>query len=273
VKNTSATHRARGLYERLVARRWLRACDRVGARPVLRARPLVVNEGELSLGDDFELSSSPVRSHLFVAGGGRLRIGHRVRIGTGAAISCQRSIDVEDDVTIGGFSSILDSDFHVAEDRSVAAEGRPIQIGRGARIGHRVIVLPGSSIGAGAQVRAGSVVSGEVPAYTVVGGNPARAHPASPVAIHGLRRPIDVVPGLVMRVLGLSGLPDLDSGPAQIAEWDSLGALRLILALEESFSITLPEDDLRAAQSIRELVGRVEAAQRRQASPDASTTA
>jgi phosphonate metabolism protein (transferase hexapeptide repeat family) len=49
-----------------------------------------------------------------------------------------------------------------------------VHIGHDAWIGHGAIVLPGRTIGIGAVVAAGSVVTKDVPAYTIVGGNPAR---------------------------------------------------------------------------------------------------
>ena len=42
-------------------------------------------------------------------------------------------------------------------------------------IGHGAIVLPGRSVGTGAVVAASAVVTKDVPAYTIVAGNPARA--------------------------------------------------------------------------------------------------
>lgn len=50
---------------------------------------------------------------------------------------------------------------------------KPVSIGENVWIGSRVIVLPGVTIGEGAVVGAGSVVAKNVPAYAVVGGNPA----------------------------------------------------------------------------------------------------
>ena len=41
-------------------------------------------------------------------------------------------------------------------------------------IGHGAIILPGRSIGTGAVVAAGAIVTKDVPAYTIVAGNPAR---------------------------------------------------------------------------------------------------
>ena len=47
-------------------------------------------------------------------------------------------------------------------------------IGSNVRIGAHAILLPGSKIGDGASVGAGSVVTSEVPADTIFAGNPAK---------------------------------------------------------------------------------------------------
>jgi phosphonate metabolism protein (transferase hexapeptide repeat family) len=49
-----------------------------------------------------------------------------------------------------------------------------VTIGHDVWIGHGAIVLPDRSIGTGAVVAAGAVVTKDVPDYTIVGGNPAR---------------------------------------------------------------------------------------------------
>src|SRR5258708_5092161 len=49
-----------------------------------------------------------------------------------------------------------------------------VRIGHDVWIGHGAIVLPGRSIGTGAVVAAGAIVTKDVPAYTIVAGNPAR---------------------------------------------------------------------------------------------------
>lgn len=51
---------------------------------------------------------------------------------------------------------------------------RPITIGDDVWIGSRVIILGGVNVGNGAVIGAGSVVTHDVPPYSVVGGNPAR---------------------------------------------------------------------------------------------------
>ena len=49
-----------------------------------------------------------------------------------------------------------------------------VNIGHDVWIGHGAIILPGRNVGTGAVVAAGSVVTKDVPAYTIVAGNPAR---------------------------------------------------------------------------------------------------
>ena len=52
--------------------------------------------------------------------------------------------------------------------------GHHVRIGHDVWIGHGAIVLPGRSVGTGAVVAAGAIVTKDVPAYTIVAGNPAR---------------------------------------------------------------------------------------------------
>ena len=49
-----------------------------------------------------------------------------------------------------------------------------VHIGHDVWIGHGAIVLPGRRIGNGAVIAAGAIVTKDVPAYTIIAGNPAR---------------------------------------------------------------------------------------------------
>ena len=49
-----------------------------------------------------------------------------------------------------------------------------VHIGHDVWIGHGAVILPGRSVGTGAVVAAGAIVTKDVPAYTIVAGNPAR---------------------------------------------------------------------------------------------------
>nr|WP_285858002.1 CatB-related O-acetyltransferase [Neobacillus cucumis] len=51
---------------------------------------------------------------------------------------------------------------------------KKVTIGNDVWIGRRVIILPGRTIGDGAVIGAGAVVTKDVPPYAIVGGNPAK---------------------------------------------------------------------------------------------------
>ena len=51
---------------------------------------------------------------------------------------------------------------------------KPVRIGDKAWLGLRVIILKGVEIGEGAVVAAGSVVTKDVPSWTIAAGNPAK---------------------------------------------------------------------------------------------------
>jgi acetyltransferase-like isoleucine patch superfamily enzyme len=106
----------------------------------------------IEIGDDVGISGSSITAI------NRIRIGHRVLIGSGALI--------------------VDNDGHplAAEGRRYATDAvsRPIEIDDDVFIGARAIVLKGVHIHRGAIVGAGAVVTHDVPEYTIVAGNPAR---------------------------------------------------------------------------------------------------
>jgi acetyltransferase-like isoleucine patch superfamily enzyme/acyl carrier protein len=218
----------------------------------------VRNHGELVIGSDVIIASEPASTHLVVSNGAFLRIADRVQIGQGGAIACLDNITMDDDVLIGSFVAIMDSDFHVAGDSSAAPTTRPVTIGRGVRIGHRAIVLPGSHIGDGAVVGAGSVVSGSIPPGAHVFGNP-----ASPLRRNGPGTVQVDVRELLARTFFLPALPEPDDGPHNIAGWDSLGALELLMSIESEFNVAIDERELGGVNTVADLdrlVARLQAA-------------
>ncbi|MEI9935876.1 MAG: acyltransferase [Pseudomonadota bacterium] len=80
-------------------------------------------------------------------------------------------------VRIGHDVSLLTVDHRVGPEAMRSGERKfgAIEIGDGAWLASRVVVLPGIRIGAGAIVAAGSVVTRDVPANTLAVGVPARA--------------------------------------------------------------------------------------------------
>ena len=81
-------------------------------------------------------------------------------------------ITLEDGVMLGPNVSLLTVN-HDFEDLQVII-CHPITIKRDAWIGANSVILPGITVGAGAVVGSGSVVTHDVPPNTVIAGNPAR---------------------------------------------------------------------------------------------------
>lgn len=102
----------------------------------------------------------------------RLEIGDRTAIGDRTEIHCGGDVRIGSGCLIAWDVVIMDRDYHRLDGADEV--GRPVRIGDRVWIGCRAIVLSGVEIGAGAVVAAGSVVTADVPAGTLVGGNPAR---------------------------------------------------------------------------------------------------
>lgn len=113
-------------------------------------------------------------------GGARLEIGTdaTIKIGTGTYINRNTLIVAEDCVTIGENCRIswdviiMDSDLHPLNSKTVI--NKPVILENNAWIGCRCIILKGVTIGKGAVVAAGSVVTKDIPPYTIYGGSPAK---------------------------------------------------------------------------------------------------
>jgi len=123
---------------------------------------VLVREGN-QIGDDVSVGTGSVVEH-------HVRIGHRVRLHTGVFVP--EHCVLEDDCWIGPRVVLTNAPFPRCPD--VAACMRGVRVGRRAKLGANVTVLPGVTIGEGALVGAGAVVTRDVPPRAVVAGNPAR---------------------------------------------------------------------------------------------------
>lgn len=94
-------------------------------------------------------------------------------VNCGARIHCFKNIRIGNHVFIGEDVLIRDSDGHeiVGSERPIAM---PIVVGDHVWIGANVTLLKGVSIGEGAVVAAGAVVTKNVPAHALVAGVPAK---------------------------------------------------------------------------------------------------
>jgi maltose O-acetyltransferase len=83
------------------------------------------------------------------------------------------AIRTGDDVSIGPEAAILTLG-HDPQSPIFADRGGEVTIGDHVWIGYRALILPGVSIGTGAVVAAGAVVTRDVEPFTIVAGSPAR---------------------------------------------------------------------------------------------------
>lgn len=106
--------------------------------------------------------------------GRNLRFGERVFLNSGCRFQDQGGIDIGDDALIGHNAVITTLNHDLDPARRADMHPAPVRIGRRAWLGANVTVLPGVTIGDGAIVGAGSVVTKDVAPRTVVVGVPAR---------------------------------------------------------------------------------------------------
>ena len=124
------------------------------------------------------------------------RMGKNVNIENGAFFSSGREIEIGDNSGLGldcrvtgplkignnvmiGPDVMIFTQNHGTERldipmRMQTGAKKPVSIGDDVWIAARVIILPGITIGNGAILAAGAVVTKDVPEYAVVGGNPAK---------------------------------------------------------------------------------------------------
>lgn len=105
--------------------------------------------------------------------------GARVSIGAGSVINSECLLYTTGGLDIGRQVSIssgvwLLTGSHVIDHPGFPAEFHPIVIGDYVWIGSRATIQPGVTIGEGAVVMAGAIVTRDVPPYAIVGGVPAR---------------------------------------------------------------------------------------------------
>jgi tetrahydrodipicolinate N-succinyltransferase len=106
---------------------------------------------------------------------GNLVIGEDCAIDADCSFDLEEKITIGNSVTIGPGVMILTSTHELdkREHRAGPVQRSPVNIGAGAWLGARSIILPGVTIGAGAIVNPGAVVNKDVAPHTRVGGMPA----------------------------------------------------------------------------------------------------
>lgn len=143
-----------------------------------------------SIGFRIGRGASLDKTVLDVGPNGQVSVGEFAFVSS-ARIICDSEVEIGDYALIGWNVVIMDnyrvpidvlmrrhelerSSLHPQRCLEDAGEPRPVQIGRNVWIGFEACILPGVIIGEGAVVGARSVVTENVPPFTVIAGNPAR---------------------------------------------------------------------------------------------------
>ena len=100
-------------------------------------------------------------------------LGNGVSIGPKVLLDGRKGLTIEEGAVIG-YGAIIWTLNHDYNDTHFCGKGAPVTIGRRAWICSNSIILPGITIGEGAVVASGAVVTHDVEPYTIVGGVPAK---------------------------------------------------------------------------------------------------
>ena len=134
--------------------------------------PVLVTAGSITCGRLY-LRCKTIPIEVGAAKHGTLVLGERVFINTGATVVANHSIEIGDDCLIGDLAAIFDSDHHPMEP-SRPTRIAPVRLGANVWVGRSATILPGVTIGDHSIIAAGSIVTGDVPARTLMAGSPAR---------------------------------------------------------------------------------------------------
>lgn len=118
----------------------------------------------VDIGEDCILSKDVYIDHA-------VRIGHRCKIQNG--VSIYNGVEIGDEVFVGPNASFTND--RIPRAFNTEWKVTPTRVCNGASLGANSTIVCGINIGEYAMVAAGSVVTRDVPPYTLVMGNPARA--------------------------------------------------------------------------------------------------
>ena len=115
---------------------------------------------------------------VWIAPGRGLLLGDDVDLALGVLVSTGGGVEIGDRTLIGYRAQIISTNHHIPKQHGrifgAGHDKAKVTIGPDVWIGGNSLVMPGVTIGEGAVVAGGSVVTKDVPAFSIVGGVPAR---------------------------------------------------------------------------------------------------
>lgn len=173
----------KAVYMHTIHARYYIRFSKIGRKCFIGRRARINQCKYISMGDQCRIGND-CRISVYEEFGGEVNtpeliFGNRVYMGDHISILCADKILIKDDVLMASYIMIA-SENHGMDVEGEIGYGKqklitqPVTIENGVWIGEKAIILPGVTIGEKAIVAAGAVVTKDVPAYTVVAGNPAR---------------------------------------------------------------------------------------------------
>jgi acetyltransferase-like isoleucine patch superfamily enzyme len=156
-------------------------CEKVGRNlRVDLGAPYVYGDIRIRIGDDCTMNA--ISSFVSTSSGKSpvLEIGNKTYLGHRVSISVGSRVSIGNHVLIANEVFIADNPGHPLDAGRRRVQGvepdqiRPVTIGDDVWIGHGCKIMPGVTIGEGAVVGAGSIVTRDVPPFTLVAGIPAK---------------------------------------------------------------------------------------------------
>jgi acyl carrier protein len=186
--------------------------------------PRIANEGELTIGANVSVLATPAAVEFIVAPGAQVAVGERVLIESGVSIRARGKIRVGSGVRIGR-GCIVDDD-----------GGGEITLGDGAWLEDGAVIHGGTTVPVGAVVPGPAGVRDA----TVL----ASANDAPTEMLDLAENRVDDVDrrlrSVLSRIVAATSGVEPTAELTQVKGWDSLAALRALVALEKEFSVVLP---------------------------------
>lgn len=135
--------------------------------------PKITNGRNITIGARSGFTGRQLPAQLGASSTGRLVLGAACFVNQGATVWAQESVVLGDHVMLGDLAAVYDTDFHEVEPGG-GVRVAPVVLEDDVWLGRLASVLPGVTVGRGAVIASGAVVTADVAPFTLVGGVPAR---------------------------------------------------------------------------------------------------
>lgn len=149
----------------------------IGRRSQINKPRYISFSDNVRIGNDCRLSFYDYFNHTSYSP--LLTFGENVYIGNHFTVLCADSVIIENEVLIGSYV-LISSENHGTDPEDAQGYGKqslvtkPVRVCKGVWIGEKVSILPGVTIGEKSIIGTGSVVTKDIPPYSIAAGVPAK---------------------------------------------------------------------------------------------------